>query len=105
MAISMAAALVLMTGLDPWICWLLGVNLTVLVAFSFDKGAAIRNQWRIPEIVLHTLAAIGGSPMTWVARILFRHKTTKQSFGRTLTVITGIQLLVGLGVGLYLSRT
>jgi uncharacterized membrane protein YsdA (DUF1294 family) len=104
MALSTTAVLVFATPLELWVCWAIGVNTTVLIAFSFDKSAAIRNQWRIPEVVLHTLAAAGGSPMAWIARALFNHKTTKEGFGRTLVIITAIQLAAGLGLAYYLSR-
>jgi uncharacterized membrane protein YsdA (DUF1294 family) len=104
MALSAATVLAIITRLDLWVCWGIGVNVTVLIAYSFDKTAAARGQWRIPELVLHTLAAAGGSPMTWVARPLFNHKTTKEGFGRTLALITGIQIAIGVGIAYYLSR-
>ena len=100
MAVGAAATLALITHLDLWVCWLGGVNTTVLIAFSLDKSAAIRDRWRIPEVVLHTLAAAGGSPMAWLARLLFHHKSSKAGFGRTLGIITGIQAVL-LAVGAY----
>ena len=105
MAASIAGALALTTQVDLWVCWVVGVNTTVLIAYSFDKSAARHNRWRIPEIVLHSLAAAGGSPMAWIARPLFNHKTAKQGFGRTLAIITAIQVAAVIGVVVYLSRT
>jgi uncharacterized membrane protein YsdA (DUF1294 family) len=105
MAIGATATLALITRLDLWVCWLVGVNTTVLIAFSLDKSAAMRNRWRIPEVVLHTLAAAGGSPMAWLGRVLFNHKSRKVGFGRTLGTITGIQVVL-IAVGAYvLSQT
>jgi uncharacterized membrane protein YsdA (DUF1294 family) len=35
---------------------------------------------RAPEMVLHTLALLGGSPTALISQKLFRHKTSKKSF-------------------------
>ena len=60
--------------------WLLAVNLVSFVYYGMDKLLATREMWRVPELVLHTLSAIGGSPAALLAMWLFRHKTIKTSF-------------------------
>jgi uncharacterized membrane protein YsdA (DUF1294 family) len=60
--------------------WLLAVNLLTFAYYGLDKFLARTYLWRIPEVVLHTLGAIGGSPAALVAMTLFRHKTIKSSF-------------------------
>ena len=98
MAAAASAAALLITGLPLWACWLLGVNTTTLIAYSFDKSAARDRTWRVPEVVLHGLAATGGSPAAWIARPLFSHKTQKAGFARTLGVISLAQIAVGLAI-------
>lgn len=94
----------LITTLDPLTSWLIGVNTVTLIAFSFDKSAARRNEWRIPELTLFALAATGGSPMAWLARSVLGHKTAKATFGRTLGTITALQIALGIGAAFYLRR-
>lgn len=61
--------------------WLLAVNLVTFAYYGINKSLASRFVvGRIPEIVLHTLSAIGGSPAALLAMWLFRHKTIKTSF-------------------------
>jgi uncharacterized membrane protein YsdA (DUF1294 family) len=66
----------------PWLAnWLLIVNVVTFAYYGVDKYLASRlYPVRIPEIVLHTLAALGGSPAALLAMWLFRHKTIKTSF-------------------------
>lgn len=49
--------------------------------YLVDKVIAGKNKFiRVPEIVLHTLALLGGSPMALIFQKLFRHKISKKSF-------------------------
>lgn len=76
-----------------WVSWLVAINATTFVAYAFDKRAAARQAWRIPERVLHILEGLGGSPAALLARELFRHKTQDRTFTRILFGIVGAQLL------------
>ena len=54
--------------------------LTSLLAFFcqwIDKRRAEKNDWRVPEAVLHLLELLGGWPGSYVAQRVFRHKTSK----------------------------
>lgn len=79
---TVLATLLLDLGLAlPWLwAYLVGVNLAALLAYFYDKQAAVRSYRRVPENVLHLLAAAGGSPAAVVSQAAFRHKTTKPSF-------------------------
>ena len=59
-----------------------------------DKRRAIRGQWRVPETVLLTVAAAGGSVGSLLGMLLFRHKTRKKRFslGIPLLLVTQIAL-------------
>ncbi len=78
--------------LHPVWAWLIGINLTVFSFYGFDKRRAITNHGRIPEIVLHTLALLGGTPGAFAAQRLFRHKTQKISFALIFALIFFVQL-------------
>ena len=73
------------TNHEPeWLTWLanglLAVNVVAFGYYGLDKMLAIKVWWRVPEVVLHTLSAIGGSPAAFLAMWMFRHKTIKSSF-------------------------
>ncbi|RKY14336.1 MAG: hypothetical protein DRP52_00330 [Planctomycetota bacterium] len=78
--------------------YLIGINLTTLVSYDFDKHQAVHNHSRIPEIVLHLLALAGGSPAALGAQITFRHKTKKRIFRIISIAIVLIQLAVVSGI-------
>jgi uncharacterized membrane protein YsdA (DUF1294 family) len=71
--------------------WLLAVNLVTFAYYGLDKMLARRLVWRIPEAVLHTLSAIGGSPAALLAMWFFRHKTIKSSFRILFWTIVSVQ--------------
>ena len=75
--------------------WLI-VYLIIINAGSFlimlaDKNKAHRRQWRIPERTLLGLAAIGGSLGTWLAMLLFRHKTLHARFRYGVPAMLAVQ--------------
>ena len=51
------------------------MSLLALVAFGVDKSRAADKRGRIPELVLLTLAALGGSLGAVLGSVLFHHKT------------------------------
>jgi len=63
----------------PW-AWLGGISLVTLAWYAYDKTAAVRGWRRIPELTLHLLALLGGTPGALVGMRLLRHKTVKGSF-------------------------
>lgn len=81
-------------GWDPLVSYLCSVNLVTLVFFGLDKWLAQQESFRIPEVVLFGLVAMGGSPLGFIARHLFRHKTRKTSFRVTFWLIVVLQIAV-----------
>jgi uncharacterized membrane protein YsdA (DUF1294 family) len=64
-----------------WIvAWLGAVNVVAFGYFGYDKARARQLGRRVPEVVLHGLSGIGGSPGAYAAMQLFRHKTIKGPF-------------------------
>lgn len=57
-----------------WV-WMVGINSVALLAYGLDKGAAKwRTKARIPEVVLHLYALLGGFAGAGLGMVLFNHK-------------------------------
>jgi uncharacterized membrane protein YsdA (DUF1294 family) len=80
--------------------WLAIASVITFIVYGFDKAQARASGWRVPEIVLHGLALVGGFPGGWAGRSLFHHKTQKAFFAFVLVVSTLIH--VGLCYWLFL---
>lgn len=78
--------------------YLMLVNIVAFAAFGIDKYKAKRDQWRIPEKTLLTLAAIGGGVGALLGMKVWRHKTKHAKFtiGVPVIIIAQIALLVWL---------
>lgn len=97
-------AVILVAGVSG-LLWRLGVNVLYAVLggmsviaflfYGYDKRQAIRNRPRIPEIVLHMLALLGGSPGALLGQLVFRHKTKKLSFRIVFLAIVLLQAVLG----------
>lgn len=72
--------------------WLAAVNLVTFGYYGYDKFCARRGARRVPEVVLHGLSLVGGSPGAYVAMRTFRHKTIKGSFRLVFWSIALLQL-------------
>jgi len=96
------------------VVYLCAINVTTLLLYAFDKVNAMSNGregalgcksiagskvTRVPEVVLHGLALLGGSPMAVVGQKVFRHKTRKSRFQAWQYGVILVQVLL---VGLYL---
>jgi len=95
-AVPLIIVLVLILALTTtwslyWI-WLVALSIITFLLYGYDKGQAKLGGLRVPEIVLHVLALLGGFPGGWLGRAVFRHKTRKPVFTVVLIVSTVIHL-------------
>ena len=90
-------------GLVPVYTYLVGINLTAVVLYGYDKRQAVNHRCRIRESVLHLLAAAGGTPGAIVGQMLFRHKTRDTRFRAVFLLI--VALASGAGGSLPLHST
>lgn len=70
-------------GAPGWrllVAWLVSINLVTFGYYGYDKGRARADQSRVPEVILHGMAFVGGTLGAWLAMQLFRHKTIKGNF-------------------------
>ena len=76
--------------------YLLAINAVAFILYGIDKYKAKKNQWRISEATLLTMAAIGSSIGAWAGMRLWHHKTMHKKFkyGIPLIIILQIAFLV-----------
>ena len=82
--------------MEEIICYLLAVNIVTFLLYGIDKYKAKKNQWRISEATLLTMAAIGGSIGAWTGMRLWHHKTMHKKFkyGIPIIIIMQVSLVV-----------
>lgn len=77
--------------------WLLIINVAAFALYGADKRRAVRKQWRVPEVQLLLVAAIGGAAGAWAGMEVFRHKTRKWKF----RILVPAMLFVQIGILRY----
>ena len=85
--------------------WLLlhfiAINATIGCLYLWDKIiAGSEKVIRVPELVLHTLALLGGSPIALLSQKIFRHKTSKKSF----IVVYWLIVLIQVGIVVWFFK-
>ena len=85
---------------------ILCLYLTLINALAFslmlaDKRRARKKQWRIPEEVLMTTAALGGSLGALLGMYTVRHKTRHPKFTVGIPLLLALQ--IGAGIVLFLK--
>jgi len=79
-------------GLAAVYAYLGGINLATLMFYGYDKRQARAGGLRIPELVLHGAALLGGTPGAVAGQVLFRHKTRKLGFRMVFAAIVVLQI-------------
>ena len=80
---------------EPWAAaWLASINVTTLGYYAWDKVRSRSADGRVPELVLHGLALVGGSVGAYLGMRLFRHKTVKGTFRILFWAIVALQVTV-----------
>lgn len=72
---------------------LIFINFITFTAYFYDKRAANKQKWRIPEKVLLAFALIGGTPAASIASKVLRHKTIKKAFKIRFWLVILIQII------------
>lgn len=82
----------------------LSLGIITFAVYAWDKAAARRGAWRVPEATLHVLAVLGGWPGALAAQQVLRHKTRKQPFRTVFWFTVGLNS-AALALGLtFLAR-
>ncbi|MBI1299555.1 DUF1294 domain-containing protein [bacterium] len=77
-------------GQIPWLwAYLLGINVSTIVLYAYDKSVAGTSAIRVPERVLILVAAAGGSIAAILGTELLRHKVSsrKRAFRIQLSIV------------------
>ena len=74
--------------------YLIIVNALSLLLMLIDKRKAVKHRWRIPEKVLLSVAALGGSAGATLGMFLFRHKTRHPHFYITLPLLLSLHTVI-----------
>lgn len=77
------------------------VNIIVFILYGVDKYKARHKRWRTPESTL-LVGAVLGVFGALAGMHFFRHKTKKMKFSVTVLAILGLELMLAVGVCLYL---
>jgi uncharacterized membrane protein YsdA (DUF1294 family) len=82
-------------GIVIYVGWLVVLSGVAMGVMAWDKRAAARAGWRVPEARLHLLSLLGGWPGALLAMRLFKHKRRKAAFVRVfwLTVVVHLAVL------------
>ena len=82
--------------MEETICYILTINIATFLLYGIDKYKAKKSKWRISEVTLLTMAAIGGSIGAWAGMRLWHHKTMHKKFkyGIPLIIIMQVALAV-----------
>jgi len=63
------------TSWNPYVDWLIALGTTTLAVYGLDKFLARIGRARCPEILLNSMALLGGFPGGWAGMFLFNHKS------------------------------
>jgi uncharacterized membrane protein YsdA (DUF1294 family) len=81
-----------------YIIWLIIASIITFLVYGFDKAQSKGRGWRVPEVILHGMALVGGFPGGWAGRSVFHHKTQKGFF----TFVLAMSTLIHAGIGYLL---
>jgi len=75
-------------------CHFIMINIATFAAYASDKKAARTKAWRIPEMQLHLLEFLGGSPAAFIAQRVLNHKTKKKSYQISFIFVLALQIAI-----------
>ena len=56
------------------------INVMSFIMYGLDKYFAVKGKWRIREVTLLSMSAIGGGIGSLIGMLLFKHKLSKRYF-------------------------
>lgn len=91
--------------MEYFYAYLLLINALGWLIMLADKRKARKNQWRIPERTLITVAVMGGSLGILSGMYTWRHKTKHAKFTVGIPAILTVQILIGVAIWtLYMQK-
>jgi uncharacterized membrane protein YsdA (DUF1294 family) len=99
--IAIISGLLYWLRVSPIVSYLIGTSVITFIFYGYDKRRSQKNRSRVPEVILHMLAVLGGSPGAFLGQLFFRHKTKKLRFKIVFLAIVSLQILFGFYYGHY----
>ncbi|TAE79553.1 MAG: DUF1294 domain-containing protein [Alphaproteobacteria bacterium] len=81
----------------PWwyfVLYAIAINLITVAFYYYDKQAAIKRRWRVPESTLHFLMFFGGTLGALYSQKKLRHKTRKKEFQMVFWGLSVFQAII-----------
>lgn len=75
-------------------CYFIIINIVAVIVTIIDKEKAKAHHWRISEITLLTISAMGGAIRMYITMRIIHHKTRKTKFMIGIPAIFIIELLI-----------
>ena len=94
LSLALFLALVLWLQAPAYVAWLIAASVVLFALYGYDKTQAKAGGGRVPEIVLHGLALLGGFVGGWIGMFAFHHKTQKPMFKVVLAIATVLNVAV-----------
>ncbi len=85
----------------PLLIYFIVISLVSVALTAYDKAAAWKRAWRIPERTLLWLGALGGALFMYITMKLIRHKTRHAKYMIPLPVFILLHALIAYFVYLY----
>ena len=63
------------TSWNPYVDWLIALGATTFVVYGLDKLLSKVGRTRCPEILLNSMALLGGFSGGWAGMFIFNHKS------------------------------
>lgn len=76
------------------IIYLIIMNIITFVTYGYDKYCAVINKWRVAELTLLIMAAIGGALGALIAMYGFHHKTQRRKFQIFVPLLLTIHFII-----------
>jgi uncharacterized membrane protein YsdA (DUF1294 family) len=102
--VAVASVLLWWLGLPGPYAYLAGANAVTVLLYGYDKRQGVVGGGRVPELILHLAALVGGSPGALLAQVVFRHKTQKLKFRMIFIGVVLTQVLMAIGYWHFLLR-
>ncbi|MBL7200296.1 MAG: DUF1294 domain-containing protein [Anaerolineae bacterium] len=67
-------------GWDFYPAWMATMTPVLFITYGIDKYLSRVGRFRVPELLLHILAVLGGFPGGWLGMQVFHHKTKHPEF-------------------------
>jgi uncharacterized membrane protein YsdA (DUF1294 family) len=106
-AISAGVLFVLLYGSTEWhpyLIWLVAWTPVGFLIYGLDKALSKVGRARVPELILHLVALVGGVLGAWLGRAVFRHKSNVRRHPWFLPVLVLATVLHGVLVYVWLIR-